>query len=228
MEKFCYYFLLYFIYCVFGYILECLFCSILDKKIVLNRGFLIGPYLPIYGWGAIIIIILLKRYLSDPIVLFVMAALIATILEYFTSYFMEKIFKARWWDYSDKKFNINGRVCLLNSVLIGIGGLVIMYLINPIFVKLLNKFNSITIIILGVILFIIYFLDTIISTFTIYKIRANSIIINKDLTEEISEQVKKVLLKNGVFKKRLLKAFPKIKNIKPYNKLKEILDKHSN
>ena len=67
MYTFCYWFLLYFMYCVLGYILECTFCSIIDKKVVLNRGFLIGPYLPIYGKGAICIILLLNKYLKDPI-----------------------------------------------------------------------------------------------------------------------------------------------------------------
>ena len=156
MEKFCYYFLLYFMYCLFGYILECIFCTIVDKKVVLNRGFLIGPYLPIYGCGAITIIFLLKRYLDDPIALFVMAALVATILEYIASYFMEKIFKARWWDYSEQKFNINGRVCLLNTVLFGIGGLVIMYWINPVFTNFLHSFNKKILIVLGIISFLIY------------------------------------------------------------------------
>ena len=216
MEKVCHYFLLYFMYCVFGYILECIYCSIVDKKIVLNRGFLLGPYLPIYGCGAIAIIFLLERYLDDPFALFVMGALVATVLEYLASYIMEKIFKARWWDYSEQKFNINGRVCLLNSVLFGIGGLAIMCLINPIFTNFLNSFNKILLIVVAIILFLIYTTDTIISVFTIYKLRANSISINKDLSEEISEQVRKILLKNKYFKKRMLRAFPSIKNNKAY------------
>lgn len=228
MEKFFYVFLLYFMYCVFGYVLECLFCSIVDKKIVLNRGFLIGPYLPIYGWGAIIIIFMLKRYINDPVALFVMAALISSVLEYFTSYFMEKVFKARWWDYSEKKLNLNGRVCLSNSLLFGIGGVVVMYIINPIFTKLLDSFSSTWIFVLGIIFFTIYFLDTVVSIVTIYKIRSNSISISKDITEEISDQVKKALSKNKYVKRRLLNAFPKTGDFKSYHKLKEILNKHSN
>lgn len=225
MELLCYYFLLYFMYCVIGYVLECIFCSIIDKKLVLNRGFLIGPYLPIYGKGALCIILLLNKYLKDPFALFIMASLIATVLEYFASYFMEKIFKARWWDYSEKKFNLNGRVCLTNTVLFGLGGLIVMYVINPFLTGILDGFSKTTIIVLGLIFFTIYAVDTIISFTTIYKLRSSSTSLKKDSTEEISEQVRETILKNSYFKKRLLNAFPRIEKSEMYNKIKDILNK---
>lgn len=225
MEVLCYYFLLYFMYCVIGYVLECIFCSIIDKKLVLNRGFLIGPYLPIYGKGALCIILLLNKYLKDPFALFIMASLIATVLEYFASYFMEKIFKARWWDYSEKKFNLNGRVCLTNTVLFGLGGLIVMYVVNPFLTGILDGFSKTTIIVLGLIFFTIYAVDTIISFTTIYKLRSSSTSLKKDSTEEISEQVRETILKNSYFKKRLLNAFPRIEKSEMYNKIKDILNK---
>lgn len=225
MEVLCYYFLLYFMYCVIGYVLECIFCSIIDKKLVLNRGFLIGPYLPIYGKGALCIILLLNKYLEDPFALFIMASLIATVLEYFASYFMEKIFKARWWDYSEKKFNLNGRVCLTNTVLFGLGGLIVMYVINPFLTGILDGFSKTTIIVLGLMFFTIYAVDTIISFTTIYKLRSSSTSLKKDSTEEISEQVRETILKNSYFKKRLLNAFPRVETSEMYNKIKDILNK---
>lgn len=225
MEVLCYYFLLYFMYCVIGYVLECIFCSIIDKKLVLNRGFLIGPYLPIYGKGALCIILLLNKYLKDPFALFIMASLIATVLEYFASYFMEKIFKARWWDYSEKKFNLNGRVCLTNTVLFGLGGLIVMYVINPFLTGILDGFSKTTITVLGLIFFTIYAVDTIISFTTIYKLRSSSTSLKKDSTEEISEQVRETILKNSYFKKRLLNAFPRVETSEMYNKIKDILNK---
>jgi len=103
--------MLFFIYAILGWIIETTLVSIEKKKFV-NRGFLIGPYCPIYGFGGLAITILLKNYTKDPIVLFLMAVIICACLEYFTSYIMEKLFKARWWDYSKKKYNINGRICL--------------------------------------------------------------------------------------------------------------------
>lgn len=226
MLKFIYIFLLFFMYSVLGYIIECIFCSIIDKKKVINRGFLIGPYLPIYGNGALIMIFFLKKHISYPITLFIMGAVVATILEYVTSYFMEKLFKARWWDYSDKKYNLNGRICIENTVLFGIGCLLIMYVVNPFFTSILDSMSNSTLLNLGIIFFIIYLTDTIISILVVYKLRTNRINLLKDSTEEISEKVKETLRKNRVLKKRLLNAFPKIKTINPYDKIKKILEKY--
>ena len=124
------YFLLFMIYSVLGWIME-VTCKLIQYKRFINRGFLIGPYCPIYGCGGILITVLLNRYMSDPFVLFVMAILLCGTLEYLTSYFMEKAFKARWWDYSQRKFNINGRICLGTIIPFGILGLFISYVSNP-------------------------------------------------------------------------------------------------
>ena len=109
------YFLLYLIYSIGGWLLE-VSCKLVEKKKFINRGFLIGPYCPIYGTGAVIMTILLKKYIDDPITLFIMAMLTCSILEYITSYVMEKLFNARWWDYSTYRFNINGRICLETTI----------------------------------------------------------------------------------------------------------------
>ena len=124
------YILVFFIYAVAGWIMESTSISIRNKKFV-NRGFLIGPVCPIYGYGVVLVSILLKKYQDDMIVTFFMSIIICGILEYLTSFFMEKIFNARWWDYSQRKFNINGRVCLQNLVLFGIASCVIVYIVNP-------------------------------------------------------------------------------------------------
>ena len=99
-------FLLFMLYSIMGWLLE-VTCKLIEKHKFINRGFLIGPYCPIYGHGAILMILLLIKYQSDPLLLFTMSIVICSILEYFTSYIMEKVFKARWWDYSRRKFNIN-------------------------------------------------------------------------------------------------------------------------
>ena len=141
MEIVCKYFLLFLFYSFLGWILEMVVCSIADKKVV-NRGFLIGPYCPIYGSGCLLIISLLHKYQDDPFTLFIMAVIVCSLLEYFTSYIMEKLFKARWWDYSDRRFNINGRICLDNLVLFGVLGLLIFYVANPFFGGLIDRFND--------------------------------------------------------------------------------------
>ena len=92
MEIVCKYFLLFLFYSFLGWVLEMVVCSIADKKVV-NRGFLIGPYCPIYGSGCLLIISLLHKYQDDPFTLFIMAIIVCSLLEYFTSYIMEKLFK---------------------------------------------------------------------------------------------------------------------------------------
>ena len=136
------YFLLFMIYAVAGWIME-VTCKLIQYKRFINRGFLIGPYCPIYGYGALLITFLLGRYKYDALVLFVMAIVVCGTLEYLTSLVMEKMFKARWWDYSQRKFNINGRVCLENLVLFGLASCVIIYVTNPFIIKHLKLITSI-------------------------------------------------------------------------------------
>ena len=135
------YFLLFMIYALAGWILEVIYALFADKKLT-NRGFLIGPICPIYGVGCVLIILLLTPYKNHPIGLFVLAIVICSILEYFTSYFMEKLFKARWWDYSNRKFNINGRICLETMIPFGIVACFIIYIVNPFVVEILNKMRN--------------------------------------------------------------------------------------
>ena len=114
-------FLLFICYSFIGWVIEVIYEYFVNGKLV-NRGFLIGPYCPIYGVGGLIATITLTSHKDSVIILFVMSMFMFALLEYFTSYLMEKLFKARWWDYSNYKFNVNGRVCLYLSCLFGLGG----------------------------------------------------------------------------------------------------------
>lgn len=128
---------LYFaLYSVIGWICEVLYCSALARKWV-SRGFLHGPYCPIYGFGALIILFLLLPFRMHPALLFLCAVLSTTALEYFTSWLMEKVFGLRWWDYSNMRFHLGGRVCLLNSLLFGALGEVMVYGIHPFLSRLI-------------------------------------------------------------------------------------------
>ncbi len=186
-------------------------CKLVELKKFINRGFLIGPYCPIYGWGCILIIILLNKYTNDPLVLFIMAIVICSILEYFTSYFMEKLFKARWWDYSRRKFNINGRICLETMIPFGLLGCLIMYFVNPFFVSIYSKIPSNILIIISSVLFTIFLIDNIISYTIMFKMKIPKIKISKDSTEEITEYVRNILAKRSFLYKRLMKAYPNMK-----------------
>ena len=91
------YFLLFIIYSMIGWAIEVLL-QFIEKKRLINRGFLIGPYCPIYGFGAVVMTLILDKYQDNLIILFGMSMLICTVLEYLTSYIMVKLFRARWWD----------------------------------------------------------------------------------------------------------------------------------
>lgn len=207
------YFLLFIIYSVAGWCMEVI-CKLIQYKRFINRGFLIGPWCSIYGYGALLITFLLQKYTDDALVLFVMAIVVCGTLEYLTSYFMEKIFKARWWDYSTKRFNLNGRICAETMIPFGILGTLVICVINPIFEYLLNLFNFETIKITAVVLFIIYIIDNTISLIIMFGFKGTLKTVEKDGTEEITKKVKKILINKNVLYKRLVEAFPNFMNPK--------------
>ena len=113
-----------------GYLSEVVYCSVGQRHLV-NRGFLYGPYLPIYGFGGLVVKICLVPLAKYPVLVFFMGMILTSIVEYIGSWGLEKLFDIKLWDYSKKFLNINGRVCLLNSTLFGIMGLVCLYFAEP-------------------------------------------------------------------------------------------------
>ncbi|MBQ9019478.1 MAG: putative ABC transporter permease [Bacilli bacterium] len=225
MYKFMFLFLQFFFYSVLGFIIEIISCTLVTKKITFSRGYLLGPYIPIFGFGAIIMVNFLDKYKDDLLILFILSMIVCCLVEYFTSLLLEKIFKLRWWDYSHESFNVNGRICLKNGVLFGLGGLVITKYFNPLLLMFLNAFSMKTIIIVGSILFGIIILDTIISTFTISKLKINTKkYLNKDATSVVKLQVAQSLDKYSIFYKRIFHAFPHIKLNTNIVKLREFMD----
>lgn len=213
MYQICIYFMLFIIYSCMGWFMEVI-GKLIEKHKFINRGFLIGPYCPIYGWGCLTIIILLSKYLNEPIILFFMAILICSVLEYCTSYFMEKLFHARWWDYSKRKFNINGRICLETMIPFGLLGCLILYIVNPIMVDFLTKIPTNTFVVITLIIFILYVIDNLISLNVMVKFKTTMKTIERDGTEEITKRVKDILLNRNWLYQRLIKAFPNVKNHK--------------
>lgn len=211
------YFLLFLIYSFLGWCME-VSCSLVERHKFVNRGFLLGPYCPIYGCGAILITVLLNHFTDKPLLLFIMAILLCGTLEYITSFAMEKIFGLRWWDYSNKKFNINGRVCLNTIIPFGILGMVIMYLTNPFFWDKLNMLSITTLNIIFYFFLVIYIVDIIISLKAIFGIRNTAILVNRenkeDNTEEITKKIREILLGKSFVQRRLVNAYPKLQAIK--------------
>lgn len=212
MNKFLFLFLLFIIYSFIGWLIEMIYVSIKSKKIY-NRGFLIGPYCPIYGVSALLMILLLSKYKNDFVILFLVGIVISSFLEYITSYLMEKIFKARWWDYSNKPFNIDGRVCLINSLLFGILCILLVVFINPFIVNSLNKIPSSFINIIAYILMILFIIDFTVSFKIIFNIKKSTYNIRHDYTSEISDKVRETLMKKSKSFNRILKAFPNFRII---------------
>lgn len=209
-------FILFIIYSFLGWLVEVINCSIVEKKLV-NRGFLISPICPIYGCGALLITLVLNNYKDDWFVVFCMAVILCGLLEYFTSWLMEKIFHARWWDYSKNKFNINGRICLETMVPFGILGLVIIYILNPFFYNILNLIPTNIAHIISIILLIILIIDMVISfkviskvTSTVKKVTQEN---KKDDTYEITARAREILKSNWKGR-RILDAFPDLETIK--------------
>ena len=209
MYHFLFLFSLFIIYSFIGWTIEMVVCASVDKKIV-NRGFLVGPYCPIYGFSSLIMIGVLQKYLNDAFVLFIMAIFICTFTEYITSYIMEKIFHARWWDYTNIPFNLNGRVCLTNSICFGILGTILLYVLNPMITNFLESIKVSTFNIIFFVIYIIFFIDVVTSINIINKLKITADSIRKDYTEEITSKVKDVIFKNSLLSRRLIRAFPNI------------------
>ncbi len=105
----------FFIYCFIGWIIESTYVSLHEKKFV-NRGFMHGPFIPIYGFGAMALLLVGTPLLKWPVAVFFAGLLAASVLEYVTGTVMEAVFKVRYWDYTGKFMNINGHVSLFTSI----------------------------------------------------------------------------------------------------------------
>lgn len=122
--------LLFYLYCFIGWIWESCYVSLKKHKWI-NRGFLKGPLLPIYGSGAIVVLISTLTVENNLLLVFVIGVISATILEYITGVAMEKLFHVRYWDYSKEPFNINGHICLISSLAWGVFSVLLVRFVNP-------------------------------------------------------------------------------------------------
>ncbi len=134
-------FLTFIIYAFLGWIVEVLYVGLITEKKFYNRGFLHLPIIPLYGFGALLIVLSSNLISGNIIIKLITIIIVTTALEYITALIMDNLFHIKWWDYSNYKFNIKGRVCLRNSVLFGSGGLIIL-MVHPFIKDFLNEANS--------------------------------------------------------------------------------------
>lgn len=180
--------LTYFVtYSFAGWVMESIFRSISERKII-NTGFLKGPFCPIYGIGAIIIYVFLSGFKENILLLFLAGFIVLSVWEYLVGILLEKIFHTKYWDYSSHKFNIQGRVCLTNSVYWGILGFVFIYYIHPFVVDKLQLIDDIY---LEVIVYCTLILITIDAIITIVKMKNLSATLEK--IEKLNAQIKEKL-----------------------------------
>lgn len=177
------------VYSIAGWILESIYKSILEKKTI-NSGFMFGPYCPIYGFGAIIMIALLQNIKSDITLLFIVSFVVLTLWEYVVGVILEKVYHTKYWDYSNNRININGRVCLLNSVYWGILGVIFTRVIHPQVAKLTLLIPSNTLFYIDLIIGLIMIVDATISGIN-FNLISKKIEELKTLSEKIKEKLEK-------------------------------------
>lgn len=163
MDNIIKYTLLFFFYSAGGWLLESIYCSIGEKRII-NRGFLTGPLCPIYGTAALVMTILIYNPFKDrPLIIFLLGIVLCDIVEYLTSYIMEKLFSARWWDYTYEFLNIKGRICLKHTLYWGIISVAFVRVLHPAVENLYAKING---------EYLIYILVAVLAVFTLDVINA--------------------------------------------------------
>lgn len=155
-------FLLFLVYSILGWIWESVFCSLWKTGRFINRGFLNGPYCPIYGYGALMDLILLGR-VDNPLLLFFLGGFLCCLLEYATSVAMERLFHARWWDYSHMRFQVHGRVCLLGFLAFGFFSVALVHFISPLIMQAMTGVRQFWIHTVSALAFIGYLLDNIVT-----------------------------------------------------------------
>lgn len=187
------YLIYFFIYAFIGWVVEVSYHAVTKGKFI-NRGFLAGPYCPIYGFGAISVIYFLTDIAEkNKLVLFLGSMLIAALIEFVAGFLLEKIFHERWWDYSDRKLNIGGYICLEFSAIWGMFCFLLYEAVHPLIEKLVDLVPDDFIKYLGIGLVIIMTLDLIASIVTLIGL-------NKEFKsiDKISRDIKKVSDKIGV------------------------------
>ena len=201
------YFLLFFVSAVMGWVMEVI-AKLIQFRRFINRGFLIGPYCPIYGFGSVLVTVLLSGFAQYPAAVFVLAMAVCGTLEYLTSYLMEALFHARWWDYSQKRFNLNGRVCADTLIPFGLLGLAMVYVVKPALFSWFSLLSQPALDAVCLILALMMAADTVISTHVLGKIRKAAALSKGDSTEAITRNVREVLLRQSKLLRRTLRAFP--------------------
>lgn len=206
MERLAIIFLIFMTYAFGGWAMEVII-SLLQRRKLVNRGFLVGPICPIYGVGALLLSLVVSSD-ESPLVIFCVAVVGSAVLEYGISYIMEKLFRVRWWDYTDQPFNLNGRICAESVLAFGVIGVLILKIINPALLALYSSMPQFLMLLLAAILAAWLIFDIALSLWLMLGVRVTVGTVQRDATDEIAARVHEVLTDKGKLNRRLVKAFP--------------------
>ena len=223
---------IFIIYAFIGWCSEVSYAA-LDRGIFVNRGFLNGPYCPIYGCGVLIVVVLLTPLKKNLLILYLGSFLLTSVLEFITGFVMEKVFHNKWWDYSDKPLNIMGYVCLKFSIFWGLACTFIMLIIHPIIYGFIHLIPHIVGVVLLIIIMTGFAIDVVVTVSTIVKfnrrlkvmddIAAKIKVLSNQIGENIYENVEEALEKSAEFKEGHAEKIEKLENLR--HKYDELLSK---
>lgn len=233
------------IYAFLGWCLEVIYAAVTLGKFV-NRGFLNGPFCPIYGFGLIVVLTILEPFKANLLLLFVGSVLLTTALELITGLILERIFNQKWWDYTDIPYNFMGYVCLGQSLAWGLACVFVIYILQPFINNFIEFTNNdfgrmtlsfiIALIALDVIVTLIVLLNLkkkyILLKEVSEKIRNLSNVVGRNISDNAKNAIKakdrnlqelellrrryqSILEEKAVGYRRILKAFPKLRSVKP-------------
>ncbi len=244
--------LVFYIYCFLGWFIESTIVTLKEKRLI-SRGFLRLPIMPIYGVGSMIIILTCIPIRKRHILVYAICLFTVVFVEYFSSWIMERKFKISYWNHKKNRFNINGRVCLKNSVFLWIYSLLIVYKLNKIIEDMLLSIDSIEINIIVIILTCVIVVDIVYSICNvkyfnknlskIKKIKIDIASINKDAvyakntfsykteyilnkkSKELHKEYQRLIKKVNLFYENLLKFYPNAKYVNLRNFEEQITKK---
>jgi len=241
-----YWFFFFIIYSFIGWFYESTLCSITGKKLV-NRGFLNGPICPVYGVGAVLVIMTFYGDHMKILPLFLSSMVLTTTVEYVTSVILEKLFHAKWWDYTGRPFNIHGRVYLLGAIVFATLSVLVVTYVHPVISSFIRSLSPNVLVMTGSFIFIIFMMDLFFTVRHLLLLNGRIAAVKEEFDKFVNEGVLKVedlkqilqnkiedtvlytdrvktLFQKGKFQnRRLFNAFPELKPLKEseiFNKLK--------
>ena len=205
------------IFSMVGLFVETIYCFATTGVWESRKGLIWGPFCPVYGVGATLLILLLNKFKSSKIKLLIYGGLTGDIIEYLMSYGLEAIYATRFWDYSYTNFHLNGRICFIYTIFWAVLSVILISFVKPLIDKCIMKMNFKYINILEILITVFLIIDVLCTIWAIssYKERAMNIYYNKELqdTNTIIKKIEGTLFSNN----KMLKTFPNIRFINENN-----------